>query len=320
MIYLDNGATSFHKPAAVRRAVLSAMKHCANPGRGGHVAAMTAADTVYRCRELAGELFDCHPERVVFTSNCTHGLNLAIRSLIKPGSRVVISGFEHNAVTRPLHALGVKLRVAGRKLFDWDDTLESFDQALRQGVDAAVFTHASNVFGYILPHGFAARTAVQQRLRQCAAQQQTCSLWPQKSLVTGHGYEIRPQILQRHRKTPGRLGRIHDERNTPLPAHGRHLLHRQDIAEYIGRMGKDRRIHPLPQRLFKTFQRIVPVEEFSTRHTKLHAQCVQRPCDRIVFKTRYHHAAARFHQRANGQIQSVGTVGREYHPLPMAIE
>ena len=55
MIYLDNGATSFHKPAAVRRAVLSAMKHCANPGRGGHVAAMTAADTVYRCRELAGE-------------------------------------------------------------------------------------------------------------------------------------------------------------------------------------------------------------------------------------------------------------------------
>lgn len=151
MIYLDNGATSFHKPAAVRRAVLSAMKHCANPGRGGHVAAMTAANTVYRCRELAGEMFDCHPERVVFTSNCTHGLNLAIRTLVKPGSRVVVSGFEHNAVTRPLHALGVKLRVAGRKLFDWDDTLESFDQALRQGVDAAVFTHASNVFGYILP-------------------------------------------------------------------------------------------------------------------------------------------------------------------------
>ena len=151
MIYLDNGATSFHKPAAVRRAVLDAMKHCANPGRGGYVAAMAAANTVYRCRELAGELFDCEPDRVVFTSNCTHGLNLAIRSLVKPGSRVAVSGFEHNAVTRPLHAMGAKLRVAGRKLFDWDDTLESFHQALHQGVDAAVFTHASNVFGYILP-------------------------------------------------------------------------------------------------------------------------------------------------------------------------
>ena len=151
MIYLDNGATSFHKPAAVRRAVLDAMKHCANPGRGGYGASMAAADAVYRCRELAGELFDCHPEQVVFTSNCTHGLNMAIRSLVKPGNRVAISGFEHNAVTRPLHALGAQLRVAGRKLFDWEDTLESFDQALRQGVDAAVFTHASNVFGYILP-------------------------------------------------------------------------------------------------------------------------------------------------------------------------
>ena len=151
MIYLDNGATSFHKPAAVRRAVLDAMKHCANPGRGGYTASMAASNTAYSCRELAGEIFDCEADRVVFTSNCTHGLNLAIRTLVKPGSAVAITGFEHNAVTRPLHALGAKLYVAGRKLFDWDDTLESFYQAIHQGVDAAVFTHVSNVFGYILP-------------------------------------------------------------------------------------------------------------------------------------------------------------------------
>ena len=151
MIYLDNGATSFHKPKTVERAVQNAMRSCANPGRGGHRAAMEAANTVYRCRELAGELFDCDVERVVFTSNCTHGLNIAINTLVKPESHVVVSGFEHNAVTRPLHAIGAKLRVAGRRLFDWDDTLEAFYQALHQGVDAAVFTHVSNVFGYILP-------------------------------------------------------------------------------------------------------------------------------------------------------------------------
>ncbi len=151
MIYLDNGATSFHKPPQVGRAVLSAMEKCANPGRGGYGAAMEAARVVLRCREQAGELFDCEPERVVFTSNCTHGLNIAIRTLVKPGSRVVISGFEHNAVTRPLHGLGAKVTVAGRKLFDWDDTLEDFERALKTGVDAAVFTHVSNVFGYILP-------------------------------------------------------------------------------------------------------------------------------------------------------------------------
>ncbi|MBQ2786005.1 MAG: aminotransferase class V-fold PLP-dependent enzyme [Oscillospiraceae bacterium] len=151
MIYLDNGATSFHKPAAVRQAVLQAMEQCANPGRGGYPAAMAAAETVYRCRETAAEMFGCEPEQVVFTSNCTHGLNIAIQDLVKPGDKVVISGFEHNAVTRPLHMLGTRVKVAGRKLFDWENTLEEFEKALREGADAAVFTHVSNVFGYILP-------------------------------------------------------------------------------------------------------------------------------------------------------------------------
>ena len=151
MIYLDNGATSFHKPPQVRKAMLDAMEHCANPGRGGYEAAMHAANTVFRCREEAGRMFGCEPEQVVFTSNCTHGLNMGIRTLVNPGSRVVISGFEHNAVTRPLNGLGAKITVAGRKLFDWEDTLASFHKALKEGADAAVFTHVSNVFGYILP-------------------------------------------------------------------------------------------------------------------------------------------------------------------------
>lgn len=151
MIYLDHGATSFHKPPQVRWAVLDAMTHCANPGRGGYPAAMEAAEVVLRCRETAADLFDCQPEQVVFTSNCTHGLNMAIRTLVKPGSRVVISGFEHNAVTRPLHSIGAAITVAGRKLFDWEDTLSEFERALDRGCDAAVFTHVSNVFGYILP-------------------------------------------------------------------------------------------------------------------------------------------------------------------------
>ncbi len=150
MIYLDNGATSFHKPPAVRRAVEWAMGHCANPGRGGYDAARNAADVVYGCREEAAALFGCQPEQVVLTNNCTHGLNIAIRSLVSPGARVVVSGFEHNAVTRPLHALKAEIKVAGRKLFDWEDTLTSFARELEKA-DAAVFTHVSNVFGYILP-------------------------------------------------------------------------------------------------------------------------------------------------------------------------
>ncbi len=151
MIYLDNGATSFPKPSAVQRAVQLAMAACANPGRSAHKPAMAAAETVYRCREQAGKLFRCGPEQVAFTSNCTHGLNIAIQTLIKEGDGVLISGFEHNAVTRPLHGLKAQITVAGRRLFDWTDTLEQFEQGLRKGVKAAVFTHVSNVFGYILP-------------------------------------------------------------------------------------------------------------------------------------------------------------------------
>ena len=151
MIYLDNGATTLHKPAGVSQAIQKALQSCANPGRGGHPAAMEAMQVVFRCREKAAAMFDCDPEQVVFTANCTQGLNIAIRTLVKPGSRVVISGFEHNAVTRPLHSLRAKVTVAGRRLFDWENTLEEFEKALRQGVDAAAFTHVSNVFGYILP-------------------------------------------------------------------------------------------------------------------------------------------------------------------------
>ena len=150
MIYLDSGATSLHKPKAVGEAVYRAIMTCGNPGRGGHRPSMIAAETVLSCRERAGKLFSCDPEQVVFTGSCTQALNTAIRTLIKPGDRVVISGFEHNAVTRPLYALGAETVVAGRKLFDQNDTLNRFEDALK-GAKAAVFTHCSNVFGYILP-------------------------------------------------------------------------------------------------------------------------------------------------------------------------
>jgi len=128
-----------------------AMECCANPGRGGHEASMAASRVVFDCRERAAQMFGCKPERVVFTSNCTHGLNIAIRSIVNPGARVAVSGFEHNAVMRPLYALGAKIAICGRKLFDRGDALQSFESALKKGVDAVVCTHVSNVFGYILP-------------------------------------------------------------------------------------------------------------------------------------------------------------------------
>lgn len=151
MIYLDNGATSFPKPRAVVEAVAAALEQGANPGRGGYGAAMAASGLVLDLREAAGALFDCRPEQVVLTGSCTHGLNIAIGSLVPEGARVLVSGFEHNAVMRPLYARKAEVRIAGRKLFNWEELLDSFRRELDRGVDGAVFTYVSNVFGYILP-------------------------------------------------------------------------------------------------------------------------------------------------------------------------
>ena len=151
MIYLDSAATSLLKPPSVVRATAMAMRTMASPGRGGHSAAMRAADTVFTCREAAAELFHVpEPERVVFTMNATHALNIAIHSLVSPGDPVVISGYEHNSVTRPLHALGAQVRVAESSLFEPEAAVSAFRRAL-PGAKAVVCTMVSNVFGYLLP-------------------------------------------------------------------------------------------------------------------------------------------------------------------------
>lgn len=152
MIYFDSAATTFQKPPSVAAAMQSAIANMSSPGRGGYGAAMRAAELTFDCRSELAELFRLeNPERVVFTMNATHALNIAIKSLVPPGGRVVISGWEHNAVTRPLAALGAEVSVAGGSLFDRDAAAAAFESLIRPGVDAVICTHVSNVFGFVLP-------------------------------------------------------------------------------------------------------------------------------------------------------------------------
>ena len=151
MIYLDNAATTFIKPACVKEAVIRAMDTMSSPGRGTYKTAARAAEELYECRKAAAELFNAgEPENVVFTMNATHGLNIAVKSLTWPGCRAVISGFEHNSVLRPLTASGAEIDTAGRKAFDSGNVLDEFEKKL-PGADLTVCTHVSNVFGFILP-------------------------------------------------------------------------------------------------------------------------------------------------------------------------
>lgn len=151
MIYLDSAATSLQKPPEVARAVVRAMQSCASPGRGDHAAAMRAAETVFACREEAAALFHMtQPENVVFTMNATHALNIAVHSLVREGMRVAVSGFEHNAVMRPLYASGASILTSDTPLFDSAALIDWFERHLPE-CDAAVCTCVSNVFGFILP-------------------------------------------------------------------------------------------------------------------------------------------------------------------------
>lgn len=152
MIYLDSAATTFQKPKTVPAAMTAAMRTMGSPGRGGYPAAMAAAETAFTCRSALAELYHADsPEQVVFTMNATHGLNIAIKTLVPRGGRTVISGYEHNAVTRPLRALEAETAVASGPLFRPAETAEAFKQLIGPKTDAVICCHVSNVFGFVLP-------------------------------------------------------------------------------------------------------------------------------------------------------------------------
>lgn len=153
-IYLDNAATSFPKPEAVYRSIDEAFRHFGgNPGRGGHQLALDAGRIVFTAREAVAGFFGiADSSRVVFTSNATEAINLALFGALKPGDRVVTTSMEHNAVARPLRALqerGIKVvKVAADK--DGFVPPDDFCRACAAAPTAlAVLGHVSNVTGTI---------------------------------------------------------------------------------------------------------------------------------------------------------------------------
>jgi cysteine desulfurase family protein len=155
MIYLDNAATSFPKPEAVYLALdRFARTSLANPGRAGHRMAIGAERQLDAGRHALNQFFRGEaPERWIFTMNCTDGLNLAIKGVVRPGDHVVTTDLEHNSISRPLVALekaGVitLTRVASRE--GYVDP-ESIRGALRPETSLVAMTHASNVLGTVQP-------------------------------------------------------------------------------------------------------------------------------------------------------------------------
>ena len=152
MNYLDNAATTLVKPRAVGEAVHRALTGAAGYARGGYAAAQRAGDLVYDCREQAAALFGLYdPSRVVFTQNATHALNIAIHALARPGMKVAVSGFEHNAVMRPLALHGIDPAVLHTPLWQPERMVQEVRRALGEGTELFILNHVSNVFGAVCP-------------------------------------------------------------------------------------------------------------------------------------------------------------------------
>ena len=114
MIYLDNAATTLHKPPEVAEAVKQAILTAGNASRGAHGVSLAASRTVFETRQKLAQLFSCPREdHVVFTMNSTEALNIAIYGLLSPGDHVISTDLEHNSVLRPLYDL--QTRVMGIK-------------------------------------------------------------------------------------------------------------------------------------------------------------------------------------------------------------
>ncbi len=155
MIYLDNAATSWPKPPEVLKAMTDVLERAGgNPGRSGHRLSIAAARVIYDTREEIARFFGISdPLRVIFTSNSTHAINLALRGMLRPGDHVVTSSMEHNAVMRPLRSLekqGIRLSIVPCAA-DGSLSAGDLEKVINSTTKLVVMTHASNIVGTLLP-------------------------------------------------------------------------------------------------------------------------------------------------------------------------
>ncbi len=149
-IYMDNAATTLPKPPEVAEAIVQAMNHLGNAGRGSTEASLDAARVIYDTRERLGRMFHAeNPKQIAFTSNATESLNIAIQGLINPGDHVITTVMEHNSVLRPLYErqqAGATLTILPADK-DGNISYDMLEAAVRQETKAIICTHGSNLTG-----------------------------------------------------------------------------------------------------------------------------------------------------------------------------
>ena len=150
MIYLDNAATTMHKPQEVIDAVVAALSSMGNAGRGVNDASLSASRIIYDTREKLCHLFHgTNARQIAFTNNSTESLNIAIKGILNPGDHVITTMLEHNSVLRPLYemeARGVKLTIV-KSNEQGTLNIQDIEDAITEETKLIICTNGSNLTG-----------------------------------------------------------------------------------------------------------------------------------------------------------------------------
>ena len=181
MIYMDNAATTLHKPDVVKAAVLAAFDTMGNAGRGASEPALDASRVIYAAREKLAHFFNAESaSRIVFAANSTESLNIAIKGLFCPGDHVITTVLEHNSVLRPLYECqeqGVEITILGCDE-KGNISYEEMESAVKDNTKAVVCTHASNLTGNMIDLNKVGEITKRHGLLLVVDASQTAGVWP----------------------------------------------------------------------------------------------------------------------------------------------
>lgn len=153
--YFDNSATSFPKPPEVAKYINEYLNNGGTYGRSAYDRVIAVSRMVEHTRSLLAQVIGTSlTSHVIFTSNATHALNIAIKGFPYRKKRILISPLEHNAVVRPV------MHLLGANGVQHDIMPHHIDGAIDLGrlrlldlksYDLCIVNHVSNVNGVTQP-------------------------------------------------------------------------------------------------------------------------------------------------------------------------
>lgn len=149
-IYLDNAATT--KPSRdVIDAICNSMEELYGNPSSIHRLGVQSEKKINECRENIAKTINCKMEEIYFTSGGSEGNNLVLKGLLKEGSHIITTPFEHSSIKNTVEVLekmGVKVTYLSLDEFGQID-IEELREAIRKDTVLVSIIYVNNEVGSI---------------------------------------------------------------------------------------------------------------------------------------------------------------------------